>query len=36
VAFTEWTPYDKMRHPRLLGLRTDKAARDVVREHVRK
>lgn len=32
VAFTEWTPYDKLRHPRLLGLRDDKAARDVVRE----
>jgi bifunctional non-homologous end joining protein LigD len=32
VAFTEWTPYDKLRHPRLLGLRPDKKARDVVRE----
>ncbi len=32
VAFTEWTPYDKLRHPRLLGLREDKAAADVVRE----
>ena len=32
VAFTEWTPGDKLRHPRLLGLRPDKAARDVVRE----
>lgn len=32
VAFTEWTPAGKMRHPRLLGLRPDKAARDVVRE----
>jgi bifunctional non-homologous end joining protein LigD len=32
VAFTEWTPYDKLRHPRLLGVREDKAARDVVRE----
>ncbi len=32
VAFTEWTPYDKLRHPRLLGLRPDKAAREVVRE----
>jgi len=36
VAFTEWTPYDKLRHPRLLGLRPDKAARDVVREHAQK
>jgi ATP-dependent DNA ligase len=32
VAFIEWTPDNKMRHPRLLGLRPDKAARDVIRE----
>ena len=32
VAFTEWTVHDKLRHPRLLGFRLDKAARDVVRE----
>jgi ATP-dependent DNA ligase len=32
VAFIEWTGHGKMRHPRLLGLRIDKAARDVVRE----
>jgi ATP-dependent DNA ligase len=32
VAFMEWTPYGKMRHPRLLGLRVDKAAREVTRE----
>jgi bifunctional non-homologous end joining protein LigD len=32
VAFMEWTGHDKMRHPRLLGLRTDKRARDVTRE----
>lgn len=32
VAFTEWTVHGKLRHPRLVGLRTDKAARDVVRE----
>jgi bifunctional non-homologous end joining protein LigD len=32
VAFMEWTPYSKMRHPRLLGLRIDKAAREVTRE----
>jgi bifunctional non-homologous end joining protein LigD len=32
VAFIEWTPYDKLRHPRLLGIRPDKTARDVVRE----
>jgi len=32
VAFIEWTVHGKLRHPRLLGVRTDKAARDVVRE----
>jgi len=32
VAFIEWTVHDKLRHPRLLGLRIDKSARDVVRE----
>ena len=32
VAFTEWTVHGKLRHPRLLGLRDDKAAREVVRE----
>jgi bifunctional non-homologous end joining protein LigD len=32
VAFTEWTVHGKLRHPRLLGVRADKAARDVVRE----
>src|SRR5262245_43606857 len=32
VAFMEWTSGDKLRHPRLVGLRQDKTARDVVRE----
>jgi len=32
VAFTEWTVHGKLRHPRLLGIRKDKSARDVVRE----
>jgi DNA ligase D-like protein (predicted ligase) len=32
VAFSEWTVHGKLRHPRLLGLRNDKSARDVVRE----
>lgn len=32
AAFTEWTVHGKLRHPRLLGVRTDKAAREVVRE----
>jgi bifunctional non-homologous end joining protein LigD len=32
VAFTEWTVHGKLRHPHLLGLRIDKAARQVTRE----
>src|SRR5579871_1500490 len=32
VAFIEWTSHGKLRHSRFLGLREDKAARDVVRE----
>jgi bifunctional non-homologous end joining protein LigD len=32
IAFTEWTPDGKLRHPRYLGLRYDKPAREVVRE----
>jgi len=32
VAFIEWTVHGKLRHPRLLGLRADKSAREVVRE----
>jgi len=32
VAFIEWTVHGKLRHPRFLGLRTDKPAREVVRE----
>lgn len=32
VAFTEWTSAGQLRHPRYLGLRTDKPAADVVRE----
>ncbi|HET9370882.1 MAG TPA: hypothetical protein VFO19_11565 [Vicinamibacterales bacterium] len=32
VNFTEWTVHDKLRHPRLIGVRFDKKARDVVRE----
>ena len=32
VAFIEWTVHGKLRHPRLLRIRTDKPARDVVRE----
>ncbi|MGW7610255.1 non-homologous end-joining DNA ligase [Streptomyces sp. NPDC054766] len=32
IAFTEWTRDSMLRHPRFLGLRDDKSARDVVRE----
>jgi bifunctional non-homologous end joining protein LigD len=31
-AFTEWTRDGRLRHPRFLGLRTDKRPRQVVRE----
>jgi len=34
VGFIEWTSNDKLRHPRLLGVRTDKAPGDVVKEAV--
>ena len=33
VKFTEWTADHHLRHPVYLGLRDDKRARDVVREH---
>jgi bifunctional non-homologous end joining protein LigD len=32
IEFSEWTPDGKLRHPRYLGLRFDKPAREVVRE----
>jgi bifunctional non-homologous end joining protein LigD len=32
VAFTEWTVHGKLRHPRLIGMRFDKDAREIVRE----
>lgn len=32
VGFTEWTDDLKLRHPRYLGLRTDKNPKDVVKE----
>jgi bifunctional non-homologous end joining protein LigD len=32
VAFIEWTVHGKLRHPRLLGVRFDKHARDVIKE----
>lgn len=33
VAFTEWTGDGHMRHPSFLGLREDKDAKEVIREH---
>ncbi|PQO23629.1 ATP-dependent DNA ligase [Rhodobacteraceae bacterium WD3A24] len=35
VAFTEWTRHGRLRHPRFVGLRRDKPAREVVREEAR-
>jgi len=32
VGFIEWTVHGKLRHPRLLGVRRDKPAHEVVRE----
>jgi bifunctional non-homologous end joining protein LigD len=32
VGFIQWTGHGKLRHPRFLGIRTDKAPREVVRE----
>ena len=32
VGFSEWTRDGRLRHPRFLGVRDDKAAREVVRE----
>ena len=32
VGFIQWTKHNKLRHPRLLGVRQDKDPRDVVRE----
>ena len=35
IGFSEWTPDGLLRHPRYLGLRDDKPAREVVRERAR-
>jgi ATP-dependent DNA ligase len=35
VAFTEWTPEGRLRHPRYLGLRRNTDPGDVVREEPR-
>jgi hypothetical protein len=34
IKFTEWTSDDQLRQPVFLGLRTDKQAKDVVREDI--
>ena len=31
AGFIEWTGHGKLRHPRLLGVRADKVAREIVR-----
>jgi DNA ligase D-like protein (predicted ligase) len=36
IGFTEWTTAGRLRHPRFLGLRDDKDAREVVRERPRR
>ncbi len=36
VAFSEWTGEGRLRHPRFVGLRRDKPAREVVREGPRR
>ena len=32
IEFLEWTPDNLLRHPRFAGIRSDKDARDVMRE----
>jgi bifunctional non-homologous end joining protein LigD len=32
IEFLEWTPDNRLRHPRFAGIRSDKDAREVVRE----
>jgi ATP-dependent DNA ligase len=32
IEFLEWTPENRLRHPRFAGIRSDKDARDVIRE----
>jgi ATP-dependent DNA ligase len=34
IGFTEWTRDGRLRHPRFLGLRDDKAPQEVVREQI--
>jgi ATP-dependent DNA ligase len=32
IEFLQWTPEQRLRHPRFAGIRSDKNARDVIRE----
>jgi ATP-dependent DNA ligase len=32
IEFLEWTPDERLRHPRFAGIRSDKDAREVTRE----
>jgi ATP-dependent DNA ligase len=32
IEFLEWTPEDRLRHPKFVGLRSDKDPRQVIRE----
>jgi ATP-dependent DNA ligase len=32
IEFLEWTPDNRLRHPRFAGIRSDKDARDVMPE----
>jgi bifunctional non-homologous end joining protein LigD len=34
IEFLEWTPENRLRHPRFAGIRSDKDAREVAREEV--
>jgi bifunctional non-homologous end joining protein LigD len=32
IEFLEWTPENRLRHPRFAGIRSDKDAREIVRD----
>jgi bifunctional non-homologous end joining protein LigD len=34
IEFLEWTPENRLRHARFTGIRSDKDAREVVREEL--
>lgn len=34
IGFTSWTPAGRLRHPHFIGIRPDKNAHEVVREHI--